>query len=105
MITRKSALATFVLATLLLGVRSAVPAEDLHFSSVLRFNLAAYMPVHRLLKHEAWTRGMQLRLDGSNVTDCRQQVRDAGGATPTRYQSDYLDPIGRAVTHPLRKFL
>jgi hypothetical protein len=27
------------------------------------------------------------------------------GATPNRYQSDYLDPIGRTVTLTLRKFL
>ena len=86
-------------------VRGATPADDLSFSSVLRLNFAAYMPVHRVLEHEQWTRGMQLRLDVRNVTDHRQRVRDAGGATPNRYQSDYLDPTGRAVTLTLRKFL
>ncbi len=46
----------------------------------------------------------QLRLDISNLTDHRQRVTDASGATPNRYQSDYLDPTGRAVTLTLRKF-
>ena len=86
-------------------VRGATPAEDLRFSSVVRLNFAAYMPVHRLLEREKWTRGMQLRLEVSNVIDHRQEVRDASGATPNRYQSDYLDPTGRAVTLTLRKFL
>lgn len=86
-------------------VRGATPDEDLRFSSVLRLNFAAYLPVHRLFRKEEWTRGMQLRLDVSNLTDHRQRVRDATGAIPNRYQSDYLDPIGRTVTLTLRKFL
>ena len=86
-------------------VRGAVPADDLRFSSVLRLNFAAYMPVHRVFRDEAWTKGMQLRLDVSNLTDHRQRVTGASGATPNRYQSDYLDPTGRVVTLTLRKFL
>ena len=77
--------------------------EDLRFSSVFRLNLAAYVPVHDLLRDQDWTRRMQLRLEVSNLTDHRQTVRDASGAIPNRYQSDYLDPAGRTVTLVLRK--
>ena len=56
-------------------VHGATTAEDLHFSSVVRLNFAAYLPVHRVLRHEGWTRGMQLRLEVSNVTDHRPHVR------------------------------
>ena len=86
-------------------VDGVTPADDLHFSSVFRLNLAVYAPVHRLFQQVAWTKGMQLRLDVSNATDHRQRVVDAGGTVPNRYQSDYLDPTGRAVTLTLRKFL
>jgi hypothetical protein len=30
-------------------------------------------------------------------------VRDATGATPVRYQPDYLDPLGRTVMFSIRK--
>ena len=86
-------------------VHGATREEDLRFSEVFRLNVRASIPVHRLLREQAWTRGMQLTLEASNVTDHRQRVRDASGAEPNRYQSDYLDPTGRAVTLTLRKFL
>lgn len=80
-------------------------AENLRFSSVFRLNFAAFVPIHRLFPDQAWTKGIQLRLDVSNLTDHRQRIRDTSGVTPNRYQSDYLDPNGRTVTLTLRKRL
>lgn len=77
--------------------------EDLRFSSILRINLTANLPVNDLLKVQKWAKGLQLRLDVNNLLDDRQQVRDASGAIPNRYQSDYLDPTGRTATLSLRK--
>ena len=84
-------------------VRSADPAGDLHFSPILKINVGAYLSVHHFLKDEEWTSHMQLRLDVTNLTDDRQNVRDGNGDIPNRFQRDYLDPIGRTVTLSLRK--
>lgn len=84
-------------------VRSADPAADLRFSSILKLNLGAYAGLGSLLPREKWARRLRLGLDVSNVTDARQRVHDGNGVVPNRFQPDYLDPIGRTATISLRK--
>lgn len=84
-------------------VRSADPAADLRFSSIVKLNLGAYAGIGSLLPREKWAQRLRLGLDVSNVTDARQEVRDRNGITPNRFQPAYLDPIGRTVTVSLRK--
>jgi hypothetical protein len=84
-------------------VRSAIPAADLRFSPIFRLNVGGSLSIHHFLRHEAWTRHLQLKLDIGNVGDARQRVRDGNGRVPNRFQPDLLDPIGRTVTLTLRK--
>jgi hypothetical protein len=39
----------------------------------------------------------------TNLLDSHMRVRDGSGATPIRYQADYLDPLGRSIQMSLRK--
>ena len=57
----------------------------------------------RLVKDHPWLRGTRLTLAVTNLTDARERVTDATGATPLAYQPGYLDPVGRAVTISFRK--
>ncbi len=56
-----------------------------------------------VVKDHPWLRGSRLTLAVTNLTDARERVRDATGATPLAYQPGYLDPVGRAVTISFRK--
>ena len=84
-------------------VSSDDPSADLRFGPVFRLNMNAFIAVHHFLKHQDWTRKMQLKLEVSNLTDDRQIVRDGNGNIPNRFQPDYLEPIGRTVQLSLRK--
>ena len=84
-------------------VRNDDPASDLYFAPIFKLKLGAYLPVKGLLPHEAWADTLQLRLDFDNVLDSRQRVRDRNGATPFRYQTDLIEPVGRTATITLRK--
>jgi len=81
------------------------PGGDLHFSPLATANLRLFADLGRLgsLGTHAWARGARVTLSLTNVTDARERVRDATGATPLRYQPDYLDPLGRTVKISLRK--
>jgi iron complex outermembrane receptor protein len=83
-------------------VRSDNPASDLYFSPIFKMNLSAYIGVHGLLQKD-WARNTQFRLEVSNLTNARQHVRNRNGDTPSRFQLDYMDPIGRTVKATLRK--
>ena len=79
----------------------------LHFSSLATANLRLFADLGQqpaLVRH-AWARGARVTLSVTNLTDSRQNVRDATGATPLAYQPDYLDPLGRTVRLTLRKLL
>jgi outer membrane receptor protein involved in Fe transport len=84
-------------------VRGGTPQTDLDFSSQFILNMKVFTTLHHWLPHEAWTKKMTVTLEASNLFDDRQRVRDATGATPYRYQSDFLDPVGRTVKLTLRK--
>ena len=55
-----------------------------------------------LAKHP-WARGARITFAITNLTDNRERVRDASGATPLRYQPDLLDPFGRTIKISIRK--
>ena len=48
-------------------------------------------------------KGARLRLSIDNLTNSYQEVRDANGATPLRYQRGFVDPLGRAFEISFRK--
>ena len=52
-----------------------------------------------------WARGTRLTLAVTNITNTRQKVTDATGATPLRYQQAYLDPLGRPIRVTIRKLI
>lgn len=56
-----------------------------------------------LVREHPFFRGSRITLSITNLLDSKQTVRDATGMTPLRYQPDYLDPLGRAVTISFRK--
>jgi hypothetical protein len=48
-------------------------------------------------------RGTRVTVSCTNLLDSHMRVRDGSGATPIRYQADYLDPLGRSIQMSLRK--
>jgi hypothetical protein len=84
-------------------VRSDDPDSDLRFSPIVKLNLNAYVGLGALLKEERWAKGLRLGVEVSNLTNARQRATDRDGDVPNRFQSYYLDPIGRTVTFTLRK--
>lgn len=84
-------------------IRTGDPADDLHFSSVLKVNFSLYLGLGGLLKEEKWARRLRLGLDVANALDTRQRVTDRSGATPARFQPHFLDPQGGTATLSLRK--
>jgi hypothetical protein len=55
-----------------------------------------------VVKHP-WTRGIQVRLEISNIFNAKPRVHDAAGNVPLNYQADLLDPIGRTIGFSIRK--
>ena len=77
--------------------------DNLRFSPVFVFNLRAFADMKRFAPHSRWARGLRLSLDVVNLTNDRQRVRDAFGATPLQYQPGYRDPLGRTIEFEIRK--
>jgi iron complex outermembrane receptor protein len=84
-------------------VRNENPESDLRFSPIFKVNFAAFISLHHFLREQEWTSHTQVRLEVSNLTNARTQVRDANGNTPNRLQEAYLDPVGRTVSLTVRK--
>jgi hypothetical protein len=80
--------------------------EPLTFSPLTTLNLRLFADLgsqRQFARDHPWARGLRLSLSANNLLDSRQHVRDATGATPVRYQPDYLDPLGRTVMFSIRK--
>ncbi len=82
------------------------PNGALTFSPLATANLRLFanlgqMP--KLVRDHRWLAGTRLTVAFTNITDARERVRDATGATPLAYQPGYLDPVGRAFTISFRK--
>lgn len=81
-------------------------ASRLDFGSLATVDLRLFanlgqMP--QLVKDHPFLRGTRISIGIDNIFNTRQDVTDATGGTPLRYQPGYLDPLGRAVTISFRK--
>ncbi|MBB4155027.1 hypothetical protein GGQ80_002944 [Sphingomonas jinjuensis] len=83
-------------------IRSELPGSDLRFSERTWIVLYSFVDVSKLVK-APWTQKMSLQFTVENLLNDRVDVRAADGRTPTRYQSAYLDPLGRSVRIGVRK--
>jgi outer membrane receptor protein involved in Fe transport len=79
--------------------------SDLHFGSLLTFDLRLFANLSNRIHNHNWTRGMRVSLSVKNILNTRQKVTDGIRATPTAYQGAYLDPDGRTVMLSIRKML
>ena len=78
---------------------------DLTFSTLTTANLRLFANLGQIpsLARTPWARGARVTLSVTNLFDDRLRVRDAGGATPLRYQPAYLDALGRTIRISVRK--
>jgi hypothetical protein len=58
-----------------------------------------------LVKAHPFFRGTRLTIGLTNILNTRRDVIDATGATPIRYQPDYLDSLGRTISIGFRKLI
>jgi hypothetical protein len=84
-------------------VRSADPASDLTFSSLLKLGMDASLMFDALAPKWRWARRTFVSLSVDNLLNDRQRVTDRNGNTPNRYQPAWLDPQGRTIQLSLRK--
>jgi hypothetical protein len=59
--------------------------------------------LHRFLPNSDWAKSTRFSINVVNITNDRQEVRDAAGETPLRYQAGYRDPLGRTIELEIRK--
>ncbi len=83
-------------------IRSDLPASDLRLTGRTWLVLYSSLDIARIVP-APWTRKMSMQLTVENLLDDRIDVRDRTGATPNRFQSAYLDPIGRSIRLGVRK--
>jgi hypothetical protein len=74
----------------------------LRFDPSATLGLRVFADVGSLIPHAPWAKGARITFIAENLTDARQRVVDASGATPLQYQAPYLDAIGRKVGIQLR---
>lgn len=77
--------------------------DTLFFSPVFNLSLRAFADLHRFLPHSDWAKSTRFSINVVNITNDRQEVRDAAGETPLRYQAGYRDPLGRTIELEIRK--
>ena len=83
-----------------------VAAKTLRFAPVGTLNLRLFaFPARQphLAERLPWLEGVRFLIAIDNVFDTRPHVTDGTGAVPQRYQSGYLDPLGRTVRLSIRK--
>lgn len=87
-------------------VLSGSDGEVLEFSDVTSLDLRlTYTPDNSswLTKQAAWTEGVRFSFEVENLLDDVVIVRDNNGDAPLRYETDRMDPVGRAVYVSIRK--
>jgi hypothetical protein len=75
----------------------------LHFEPIATLGFRAFTDIGSLLPRARWANGAKITFTVENLTDARQRVVGADGATPLQYQGPYLDAIGRTVGIELRR--
>jgi len=81
-------------------------SSPLFFGSRFRLDLRTFVNFDdrpKLLANHPWLKGVRLRLAIDNLTDSVQEVSDASGFIPLRYQAGFVDPVGRTVEISIRK--
>ena len=81
-------------------------SQDLNFSDLATVNFRLFANLGEqpaLVRRYPWLRGTRVSVGVQNLFNARQRVTDPAGQVPLGYQSDYLDPLGRAVTVSIRK--
>ncbi|BAV65738.1 TonB-dependent receptor [Sphingobium cloacae] len=81
-------------------------ASRLNFGSLATANLRLFANLGQmpgLARDHPFLRGARVSIGIDNIFNARRHVTDATGATPLRYQRDYLDPLGRTVSISFRK--
>ncbi|MEQ1687256.1 MAG: ABC transporter ATP-binding protein [Sphingopyxis sp.] len=81
-------------------------ASDLRFSSAMTINLRTFIDLNQqaaLIAAHPVFRNSRIRIAIDNLFGDTQEVRDATGAVPLRYQAGYLNPVGRSIEVSLRK--
>ena len=87
----------------LLNAGTAASPGRLRFSPLATFNLRTFAALNQVWPDAKLLKGTKLSVNVLNLFNARQDVRDAAGATPLRYQPAYRDPLGRTVELELRK--
>jgi outer membrane cobalamin receptor len=82
---------------------TASSSRELHFSSLMTFDLRLFANLANRFREEAWAKGTRVSLTVANLFNQRQRVRDANGDTPLAYQAAYLDPEGRRISLSVRR--
>ncbi|SCW80116.1 hypothetical protein SAMN02927924_02969 [Sphingobium faniae] len=81
-------------------------ASRLNFGSLATANLRIFANLGQmpgLVRDHPFLRGARVSIGIDNIFNSRRDVTDVTGATPLRYQRDYLDPLGRTVSISFRK--
>jgi len=88
------------------NVRIGSASDALQFSDLTTLNLRMFINFDQrpsVLKAVPMLKGTRLAIRIDNLLNDIQNVRDANGLVPVRYQRGYLDPVGRRVEVSLRK--
>jgi hypothetical protein len=81
-------------------------AGDLRFSPYADIDLRLFANLGErfdLVAKHPFFRGASFRLDIDNIFNNRPRVRDANGVTPSTFQPDLLEPVGRTIGITFRK--
>lgn len=78
-------------------------SSDLRFGSLAKLDVRLFTDLERVFPSEPVLRGVRLSAFVDNIFDQRQEVVDATGQTPLRFQPFLLDPTGRFIGVEIRK--
>ncbi len=79
-------------------------SSDLYFGDLATFNLRLFANLEQVLKKDRGVfKGTRVSSRVDNLFGAIQEVRDASGAVPLRYQPGLVDPVGRVVEIDFRK--
>ena len=79
-------------------------SSDLLFGDLATFDLRLFANLEQVLKKkEGFFKGTRVSLRVDNLFGGIQDVRDANGNTPLRYQPGFVDPVGRYFEIDFRK--
>lgn len=77
--------------------------QQLRFGALGTLSARAFAEADRLFGRGALTRGTRLSLAVTNLTNAREEVRNALGATPLAYQPAFRDALGRTIEFEVRR--